>query len=96
MFYLSTGAILLALFLVIVRAIRGRTVFDRVLASNAVGTLAILLFASIGFMTGRPEFLDIGLTYGLLNLISTFAVLKFFRHGDLAYDVEEKESSGWK
>ena len=65
-----------------------RLVFDRVLAGNTVGTLAIMLLAVIGFMTGRPEFLDIGLTYGLLNLVGTLAVLKFFRHGDLAYDAD--------
>ncbi len=57
--------------------------FDRVLAANTVGTLAALLLAVIGFLTGRPEFLDIAITYGLLNLIGTLAVLKFFRHGDL-------------
>ena len=96
MFYLSSGVILLALLITVVRAVRGPTVFDLVLASNTIGTLAILLLASIGFMTDRPEFLDIGLTYGLLNLIGTFAVLKFFRHGDLAYDVEEKEGKAWK
>jgi multicomponent Na+:H+ antiporter subunit F len=55
-----------------------------------VGTLAILLLAVIGFLTGRPEFLDIGLTYGVLNLIGTLAVLKFFRHGDLAYDAAQE------
>jgi multicomponent Na+:H+ antiporter subunit F len=88
MFAAAAAAILVALALVIARAIRGPTVFDRVLAGNTVGTLAIMLLAVIGFMTGRPEFLDIGLTYGLLNLISTLAVLKFFRHGDLAYDVD--------
>jgi multicomponent Na+:H+ antiporter subunit F len=97
MFVLATSAVLLALLLAVIRAIRGPTVFDRVLAGNTVGTLAILLLASIGFLTGRPEFLDIGLTYGLLNLIGTFAVLKFFRHGDLAYDVDEnKEGKAWK
>jgi multicomponent Na+:H+ antiporter subunit F len=89
MFFAATAAILIALALALVRAIKGPTVFDRVLAGNSVGTLAILLLAVIGFLTGRPEFLDIGLTYGLLNLIGTLAVLKFFRHGDLAYDVEE-------
>ena len=88
MFAAAAAAILVALALVIARAIRGPTVFDRVLAGNTVGTLAIMLLAVVGFMTGRPEFLDIGLTYGLLNLISTLAVLKFFRHGDLAYDVD--------
>lgn len=97
MFYVATGAVLLALLFTVIRAIRGPTVFDRVLAANTISTLAILLLASIGFLTGRPEFLDIGLTYGLLNLIGTFAVLKFFRHGDLAYDVsEDKEKKAWK
>jgi multicomponent Na+:H+ antiporter subunit F len=88
MFAVAAGAILVALALAIARAIMGPTVFDRVLAGNTVGTLAIMLLAVFGFMTGRPEFLDIGLTYGLLNLIGTLAVLKFFRHGDLAHDAE--------
>ncbi|MFZ1883264.1 MAG: monovalent cation/H+ antiporter complex subunit F [Rhodoplanes sp.] len=93
MFAAAAAAILTALALVIARAIRGPTVFDRVLAGNSVGTLAILLLAVIGFLTGRPEFLDIALTYGLLNLIGTLAVLKFFRHGDLAYDVDTETKS---
>jgi len=93
MFAAATVAILVALGLAIVRAIRGPTVFDRVLAGNSVGNLAIVLLAVIGFLTGRPEFLDIGLTYGLLNLISTLAVLKFFRHGDLAYAADEEQGS---
>ena len=55
----------------------------------------ILLLAVFGFWAGRPEWLDIALTYGFLNLIGTLAVLKFFRHGDLAYDVgEEEEADG--
>ena len=93
MFAVAAAAILITLALAITRAILGPTVFDRVLAGNSVGTLAILLLAVIGFLTGRPEFLDIGLTYGLLNLIGTLAVLKFFRHGDLAYDAEQEGNS---
>lgn len=93
MFAAAAIAILLALTLAVIRAIRGPTVFDRVLAGNSVGTLAILLLAVAGFLTGRPEWLDIGLTYALLNVISTLAVLKFFRHGDLAYDDEEEKAS---
>jgi multicomponent Na+:H+ antiporter subunit F len=90
MFAIAAIAILIALALVVTRALKGPSVFDRVLAGNAVGSLAIMLLAVFGFLTGRPEFLDIGLTYGLLNLIGTLAVLKFFRHGDLAYDADEE------
>jgi multicomponent Na+:H+ antiporter subunit F len=93
MFAVAAAAILVALGLAIVRAIRGPTVFDRVLAGNAVGTLAILLLAVFGFLTGRPAFLDIGLTYAMLNLVGTLAVLKFFRHGDLAYDPDEERGA---
>jgi multicomponent Na+:H+ antiporter subunit F len=92
MFAVAAIAILVALALAITRGILGPTVFDRALAANAVGSLAILLLAVFGFLTGRPEFLDIGLTYGLLNMVGTLAVLKFFRHGDLAHDPEEDDA----
>jgi len=92
MFALAAGAIIVAMALVVGRAVRGPTVFDRALAGNSVGMLAILLLAVMGFLTGRPEFLDIGLVYGLLNLIGTLAVLRFFRPGDLAPDEPEQES----
>jgi multicomponent Na+:H+ antiporter subunit F len=88
MFAAAVLSILVAMVLVVVRALKGPTLFDRVLAGNSVGTLAILLLAAVGFLTGRPEWLDIGITYGLLNLIGTLAVLKFIRHGDLAHDGE--------
>jgi multicomponent Na+:H+ antiporter subunit F len=90
MFAAAAAAVLVALGLVVVRALRGPTVFDRVLAGNSVGNLAIMLLAVVGFLTGRPEWLDIAITYGLLNVISTLAILKFFRCGDLAYDAEEE------
>ena len=92
MFAAAIFAIIAALVLVVVRAIRGPTVFDRVLAANSVGTLAILLLAVLGFLNGRPEWLDLGITYGVLNLIGTLAILKFFRHGDLAHDAEEDDA----
>lgn len=81
----ATLAVLAALTLGIIRAVRGPTVFDRVLAANAIGTGAIILLALVGFLTERPEFLDIGILYALLNIIGTFAVLKYFRYGDLSH-----------
>lgn len=92
MFAVATFAVIAALVLVVVRVIKGPTVFDRVLAANTVGTLAILLLAVLGFLNGRPEWLDLGITYGVLNLIGTLAILKFFRHGDLAHDAEEEDA----
>lgn len=82
-------ALLAALGLAIARAIGGPTVFDRALAGNSIGTLAMMMLAVYGFLTERPEFLDLAILYGLLNVIGTVAVLKFFRVGDLGDPGEE-------
>jgi multicomponent Na+:H+ antiporter subunit F len=83
MFAAAALALLVTLALALVRAALGPTVFDRAQAANSVGTLAMLLLAVLGFLTGRPEFLDLAITYGLLNVIGTIAVLKYVRRGDL-------------
>ena len=81
-------AVLAAMGITLIRALRGPTLYDRVLAVNSFGTLTVLLIALHGFLTERPEFLDIALLYALINFIGTVAVLKFFEYGDLGCDGE--------
>jgi multicomponent Na+:H+ antiporter subunit F len=76
-------ALLAALVLLLARAFLGPSVFDRLLAANAIGTVAMLLLAVLSFRGGRPEFLDLAIVYAFLNLIGTIAVLKYFRYGSL-------------
>lgn len=83
MFVAATVALLVAVSLALARAALGPGVFDRLLAGNAIGTCVMLLLAVMGFLGGRPEFLDLALVYGLLNVLGTIAVLKFFTYGDL-------------
>jgi len=90
MFAVAALALLVALGLALARAIGGPTVFDRALAGNSIGTLAMMMLAVFGFLTGRPEFLDLAILYGLLNVIGTIAVLKFFRVGDLGDPGDEE------
>lgn len=78
---LVAGVVMLfAILLVLVRAIRGPTTYDRVLAMNAMGTKTVIFVALLGFITHRPEFLDIALMYAILNFLGTIAVLKYVRH----------------
>ena len=69
--------------MVLVRLFLGPTLYDRVLALNAFGTLAVLMISVVGFLFGRPDFLDIALLYALLNFIGTIAILKFFRYKEI-------------
>lgn len=83
MFIVASIAILVVMLLVLFRAALGPTIFDRILAINTFGTATVLLIAVFGFLTGRPDFMDIALLYALINFIATIAVLKLFRYGGL-------------
>ena len=93
MFYVATISILISFILVLVRLFLGPTLYDRVLALNAFGTLAVLMISVVGFLFGRPDFLDIALLYALLNFIGTIAILKFFRYKEIG---DKKALSGNK
>ncbi len=75
--------------IVLLRAALGPSVFDRILAINTFGTATVLLIALFGFLTDRPDFMDIALLYALINFISTIAVLKLFRYGNLGESLDE-------
>ncbi|MCC3306234.1 hypothetical protein LKE13_15565 [Sneathiella sp. HT1-7] len=84
MIYAITAiAILVSIALALTRAILGPTSYDRILAANAIGTKTVLLIGVMGFLAGRPDFLDLALVYALVNFIGTLAVLKYFKFGTL-------------
>ncbi len=83
MFVAAAAGILVAMVLAMIRALLGPTVYDRVLAVNTFGTKTVVLIAVMGYLMGRPDFLDLCLVYALINFIGTIAVLKFFEYGDL-------------
>lgn len=81
----GTVAILAAMALALARGMIGPTVYDRILAVNAFGTMTVALIAVHGFLTDRPDFLDIALVYALINFISTIAVSKYLRFRDMGH-----------
>lgn len=85
MFLAAMAGVVVTMLLLLIRAMLGPTVYDRILAINVFGTKTVLFIAVLGFINGRPEFLDIGLVYALINFIGTIAVLKFMQYGDLGW-----------
>ena len=79
MYYVVTIATLITMGMALVRALRGPTIFDRLLAANMFGTKTVLLLAVIAFFYGRPDFVDLALAYALINFIGVIAVLEFSR-----------------
>ncbi len=75
--------ILTTMVLALVRALLGPTLYDRILAVNMFGTKTVIFVALIGFVMGRPQFLDIALFYALVNFVGTVAVLKLSHYREL-------------
>jgi len=96
MFAAATAALVVAMLLALTRALLGPSVYDRVLAINSFGTKTMLMIAVLGFLAGRPDFMDIALLYALINFIGTLAVLKFFRYGDMARSGDRRASDAGK
>ena len=85
MFAAAMVAVAITMSLALARALLGPTVYDRILALNVFGTKTELFIAVAGFLFGRPEFIDIGLVYALINFIGTVAVLKLMQYGELGW-----------
>lgn len=93
MLEVATYMILFAMLLSLISAIIGKTVYEKILAVNIFGTITVLFIALFGFLTERPEFLDIALVYALINFIATIAILKFFEYGDMGRSSHINEES---
>jgi len=93
MFTAAAIAILVTMIMALVRAVKGPSIYDRILAVNMFGTKTVLMIAVLGFLMGRPEFLDIALAYALINFVGTIAVLKVFKYGNLGRGGDRGETA---
>lgn len=69
------------------RVVKGPTVFDRLIGTNAIATKTIVLICLIGYLYGRIDmFVDITLAYAILGFIGSLAIAKYFSTSDIRYD----------
>ena len=94
MLNLTLLIVLVSMALALFCAVRGPTVYDRILAANAFSTKTVLLIAVIGFVAGEAEYyVDIALMYALIGFIATVAVLKVSEFGNLGQSTGKETAS---
>ncbi len=76
-------AIFVTMALALARALKGPTVYDRIVAVNVFGTKTVLIVALITAISGNDDLIDVALVYALINFIAVVAVLKLVRMRDL-------------
>lgn len=78
-FYILIGCC----FLCLIRAWLGRSIPDRMVAIDIMGTLAVGITALYAVMSGRGFLLDIALAWIFLSFIGTLALAKFLSNKTL-------------
>jgi multicomponent Na+:H+ antiporter subunit F len=81
LFGITIMIVLVLLLPFIGRAIRGPTIFDRVVALNGMGTLVPVVMVLVGLTYDRVDmFVDVALAMFLLNLFTTLLIARYVRH----------------
>jgi len=78
-----TISILISMALIIIRAINGPTIYDRILAGNVFGSTTLALIAILSIIVDDAMYIDVALVYALINFVTTIAFLKYFKYRSL-------------
>lgn len=81
--------LLITMTLVLLRAVKGPSLPDRILSANGFGSNIVALIAILAVEHDRASFIDIALVYALINFILSVALLKGFEYDRL--DLEGNE-----
>jgi multicomponent Na+:H+ antiporter subunit F len=78
-FFLYSSVVLTIIIAVpLIRVLNGPTLYDRILATNAIATKTIVLIALIGYLFDSiAMFIDITLAYAILGFIGSLIIAKY-------------------
>ena len=76
-FGMGVGAVLLCL----IRALRGATASDRVVAVDGMITITTAMLVLLGLFLGRRIYIDVALVYAVLAFVGVIAVARYLERG---------------
>jgi multicomponent Na+:H+ antiporter subunit F len=71
----------LAIFLCLLRVLKGPTAPDRAVALDTMATITTALLVLLGFIFERYVYLDVALVYAVLTFIGSVAIARFLEKG---------------
>ena len=71
----------LAIFLCLLRVLKGPTAPDRAVALDTMATITTALLVFLGFIFDRYIYLDVALVYAVLTFIGSVAIARFLEKG---------------
>ena len=75
------GVVTVAVILALIRAIRGPTSPDRVVAVDIMVTITVALMVLLALYFGRRIYLDVALIYAVLSFVGVIAIARYLDRG---------------
>lgn len=69
-------------------AVRGPSIYDRIVSINVVSTISIIVISILSFAFDATSFLDVALVYAMCGFVGTTAIIKAIRSGSLGRNVK--------
>lgn len=92
-FLYSAIALTIIIAIPMIRVVKGPTLFDRILATNAIATKTIVLICLTGYIFGRIDmFIDITLAYAILGFLGSIVIAKYLSSYKVRRQREREES----
>ena len=92
-FLYSAIALTIIIAVPMIRVVKGPTLFDRILATNAIATKTIVLICLTGYIFGRIDmFIDITLAYAILGFLGSIVIAKYLSSYKVRRQREREES----
>ena len=82
---ITMGILILAMFLVFVRLVRGPSLPARVVALDMMGSLVVGIIAVYSVATQQPIFLDVAIILALIGFLGTVAFAYYIEKGELPW-----------
>lgn len=72
------AACLLFIFLMILKMIREKAIYDKMNGLSVINTNVVILILVFGFLDGRPEmYIDIAIAYGILGFVGNIVISRY-------------------
>ncbi|MCR4655036.1 MAG: cation:proton antiporter [Lachnospiraceae bacterium] len=68
----------LLLFACLIRAVRGPQVADRLIATNMMGTIVLVMICTLSLLLNEGFLVDVAIVYALLNFLSVVLITKLY------------------
>lgn len=82
-FIIAAVALLICIFLALIRVIRGPTAPDRIVGLDTINTIVIATMILIGAALKEIIYIDVAIVYALLSFVTTLYIAKYLEGGKL-------------